>query len=539
MRKLLQLILIVVCVMALLPLYSRFKAAAAPIPPGVYLAGLNLSDMKDPAEVRRHLEPAYSEPIAVYFGDKRLLLRPQEVDLQIEVEQMIAEAGQYLEGTTFIDIALREAFGFDQQRRDVPLRFMLNGEKLRAWLQQAAAAHDGPPTGARLLPPADRMADGGAAAMPPGFVGLYTRDWSWVAGSPGYRLDIDASIPLLVAALTRLEDREAHLVVVETPAHPPTIADLERELDRYLADFPGFAAVYIQDLVRELEVNVDADVAFSGMSTLKIGIITLVLQTLKDGIVPGDQASRDLGQLIDYALGESNNYAANRLLSYLGGGDTNAGARRFTEFMRSLGFRSTYMQSGYDAQVAFSEIPTPGNQRDDWSANPDRNLQTTPAEIGQMLASIYECTQGRGLLVVHYPEDFTPEKCMTALYYISHDEFAEMLWGGLPVPQQAWIIHKHGFAYESHSDVALIWGPTGPYVISVFLFRRGWMDWGTSNTAMKAVSRITWNYFDFEQKTLGLERPEPFILEPPPGYVRLPTDYQYRLVASRGFVDKE
>ena len=245
----------------------------------------------------------------------------------------------------------------------------------------------------------------------------------------------------------------------ETPALPPTMDDLAHELDAYTSSFPGFAAIYVHDLVTDQEGAVDADVSFSGMSTLKIGLVTAAMQRLPRGVHPGDEESILVGQWIDYALGESNNYAANQLLTYLGDGDINAGTRRYTEFMRSLGFESTYMQSGYDLERQLPEIPTPGNQRDDWDTNPDSNLQSTPTEMGRMLSAIYECTLGEGVLIERYPGEITPDECDAVLYYLSHDEFQEMLWAGLPDAARAWIVHKHGFAYESHSDVALVWGP--------------------------------------------------------------------------------
>jgi hypothetical protein len=104
---------------------------------------------------------------------------------------------------------------------------------------------------------------------------------------------------------------------------------------------------------------------------------------------------------------------------------------------------------------------------------------------------------------------------------MDHDEFQEMLWSGLPRIEETWIVHKHGFAFESHSDVALIEGPTGPYVLSLFLYRPGWMDWETSNSAMKDASRIVWNFFEFQKPYLEGEAPPMPELTPPSGYVPL------------------
>lgn len=534
MRKFLRFVAVLVVILAFFPLYTRFKVAAAPVPPGVYLGGMDLSDLKDTQEIRRHLEQVYTAPVDVRFGDARVVLEPEEVDFQVDVDQMVAEAGQYLAGPVLMEIALRQALGFDQRRRDVPVRFMLDNARLRAWLEQTAVAYNHAPSAARLLPPVARWATGGGAAggLPASYVGVYQRDWVWVAGTPGQTLDVEASIPRLVDALTNNETRVAQLAWVETPPPVPTLEDLGRAIDSYLMSFPGFAAVAVHDLQSGQETLVDADVSFSGMSTLKIGLVSALMQQLPNGIAADDEESDLVGQWMDYALGESNNHAANQLLAHLGGGSVDVGAQRFTAFMRSLGFENTYMQSGYDAQVQLAEIPTPGNTRDDWDTNPDHNLQTTTAEMARMLAAIYECTQGRGRLLEVYPDDFTPQECETLLFYMSHDEFQELIWAGLPRPNSAWIVHKHGFAYESHSDVALVWGPAGPYVLSIFLYRSGWMDWQTSNTAMKAISRMVWNFYGFRQTQQASAAPPPMTLQPPPGYSPIK---DYIKVASTGY----
>ena len=535
MRRLATFVVIIVAVLAIFPFYTRFKVSAAPIPPGVTLGGLDLSDLKDASEIGRHLDGVYTAPITVRYNDEQIPLRAEDIDFRVAVDEMVDEAGQYLEGPEFLDIAFRYAVGKEQQQRDIPIRFEMNEEKLRTWLETVAAEHDSDPQSVRLLPPTQRYTETGSANdnLPAGYVGSYTRDWTWVPGRPGYALDVEASIPVVMAAFTRQEGREAGLVLNETPPLPGTLDDLARELDSYTSNFPGFAAIYVHDLVRDEEGVVDADVSFSGMSTLKIGIVTAIMSKLKRGVSSGDEESVMVGQWIDYALGESNNYSANQLLQYLGDGDTSAGARAFTEFMRSLDFESTYMQSGYDFETQLPQIPTPGNQREDWNTNPDSNLQSTPREMGRILSDVYECTQGTGILIERYPDAITPEECDAILYYVSHDEFQEMLWAGLPDAAKAWIVHKHGFAFESHSDVALIWGPAGPYVLSVFLFRQGWMDWETSNETLKGISRITWNFFEFQKEQQGWDGVESIVLKPPSGYV--PVLDSYIPVASTDF----
>jgi hypothetical protein len=542
---------VLVAVLAIFPLYSRLKVEAAPVPPGVRLGGLALSDMKDTAEIRTHLQAAYAAPIEVRFGDRKLALRPEDVNFYLDTDQMLAEAATYLDGAPFVDIAVRSALGLQQRTRNVPARYMLDTASLRSWLEAVAAEHNSEPQRARAIAPPEAeedaadptdafandddgdgqtddvivLSDDEVAAASASIEEAPMADYQWVTGAPGYTLDVEASIAEVVAALSSTGDRVANLVLTETSPPVPTMADLERILDNQTMGFPGFAAVYVHDLLRDDEASVDADVSFSGMSTLKIGIAAAVMRKLPNGIQADDPVGYEVGQWLDYALGESNNYAANLLLRYIGDGNTQNGTRVFTDFMRAIGMESTYMQSGYDVESQLPEIPTPGNQQTEWDADPDTNLQSTPREMGRILSAIFECSENRGLLIETFPGEITPEECAQILFYMTHDQFREMVWGGLPDKDNRWILHKHGFAFESHSDVALVWGPNGPYVISIFLFRQGWMDWATSNSTMKKVSRITWNFFEFQRQqeeaaNPNAEPPPPApALEPPPGYV--------------------
>jgi len=499
-----------VAILSVLPFYTRFKTNAAPIPPGVYLGGLALTELKDTTDIRQHLEGIYNQPIEVRFGEERLGLIPADVGFYLDVEQMIAEARQYLEGSAFVDIAMREAIGLDQRRRDVPIRYMLDIQKIETWLTNVAQEYNRLPKKPRvILPNQDWYAESNEAEslLPTGYTGTYQDQWQWTAGTPGYTMDPDANLSLLVKALTQPETRIVDLILIETAAQPPTMDDLAQSLDSYLLSFPGFGAAYVHDLGSRTEAHVDSGVSFSGMSTLKIAIVATLMGRI-DGLPADDSHSIQLGQWIDFALGESNNFAANMLIREVGDGQMHVGVRRITDFMAQLGLVNTYMQSGYDFKTQLPEIATPGNQHPDWNTNPDSNLQTTTAEMGHLLTAIYDCWQGNGLLYRTFGTALTSQECESILFYMGHDEFQELLWAGLPEPRTAWIVHKHGFAFESHSDVALVWGPPG-------------------NRAMKDISRITWNYFAFQQQHEAAqgeasESKSPIVLQPPPAYVALP-----------------
>ncbi len=512
MQRLITFIIFLVAILALFPLYAHFKTTAAPIPPGVYLGGLELSDLKNIPEIEQHLEGVYAAPIEVDFAAEQLALLPQEVDFHLNVEEMVAEAGKYLQGPPFIDIAVREALGFTQKRRDVAVRFTLNTAKLRAWLVNAAAEHNREPIGAHALPPLERRdtISPTLAISQTSQVEFAKQAWRWEPGIPGYTLDVEKSIPQVIAALARDQQRVAPLALTEIPPAQPNMVDLTQVLSHTLATFPGFAAIYVHDLQNGMEANVDADVAFSGMSTVKLALVTALLEQ-------GNNASAASGQAIDLALYEVDNQRANQLLGQLGNGDLTIGAGKFTDFMHSLGFVNTYMQTGFDGPT-LSPLATPANQRTDWNTKPNPNLQTTAADMGRILSALVECTQGKGLLLQHDPKRFTPQHCLSILFYMSHDQLQDLIWAGLPQPQQTWIVHKHARTAETHGDVALIWGPTGPYVLSIFLYQANWLDLQLSNATMQAISRLTWDFFEL-QKTQGSKPvPPPPRLVPPPGY---------------------
>lgn len=513
MNSFVKFVITLILIFSIFPLYTRYKAAAAPIPPGVHLGGIEMGRVKGVAEAAALLEARNLEPVAVYYADRRLILRPEDVDYRMDVERMVAEATRFLEGPDFVDIAVRNLLGLEQKRRDVPVYATVNPEKLTAWLESVASENNRPPQPARAIPPRWEWAQDDALVASVGFVGAVRSEWQWSVGAPGQSLLLEESVSPILGALSSTDQRTAELHLAETPAGPPTLADLAEVINSFTSDFPGFAAAYVQDIATGEEGAVDADVAFSGMSTMKVAIVT-ALFTRMDGV-----EDVEIGQMIDYALGESNNVAANSVLRRVGDGDIFVGGRRVTEFMRSLGYVNSFIQTGYDDKSQIAQIPTAANQRTDWNTDPDSHLQTTPEDLGRLLGDIYRCTQGEGKLLDLFAGQITPDECQTILFYLSHDEFTELIWGGLPRPSDAWIVHKHGFVNAAHSDVALIWGPTGPYVLTVYLYRKGWMDWETSNTAMKEISRIVWSYFDFQRQLQGITPPEPLVLTAPENYV--------------------
>lgn len=524
--------LLLIVVLSLFPLYSYYKGVAAPIPPGVRLGGVDVTGMKTTDEIRAHLDPIYHELIGVRFQNRLLKLDPDDFGFRVDFEQMVADAGQYLGGWEFVDIAVREAIGLPQQVRNVPVRYTIDTPKLRAWLESVAAELNTAPIAARVI---DAAADATTAAAPtgaqptptpayPATVPQPRRSLQWAPGAPGYAIDIDASLARILAGLTSHDAREVELALRELPPPMPTMADLEPQLVRLLDDYPAFTTVSIIDLQHGDIANVDGDAAFSAMATLRIALAAAVMERLPNGVAASDPDAQQVGQWLDLALGKDPNEAANAALSWLGDGSATVGAQRLTAFVRSLGLENTFIQGEFGG-AAQTPITTPSNQRERPNTRPDANMQTTPADMATLLAAIYQCTQDKGLLRERYTATISPDECATILFYMTHNELRTPVWRGLPEWDNRWIVQRHGLLPAQQGEVALVWGPTGPYVISVFTFNPGLVGWEVANQAVADLSRIVWEFFAFQRTQGGPEAGAPLDLAPPPGYVVVDEEY--------------
>ena len=468
MRKLLRVLLILAIIAAaLLTLpYLRYRRTAGAVPAWVRLGGMEVSG-QTAEQVAEALRRGFEEPVAAYYGDKRILLRPQTVGFAVDVEGMIAEAGQ--RDTVFGLVRYLTEKSLDRQPHtvDVPLRYTLDAAALDAWLAEVAASHDRPP-------------------QPPQPI---VQTMSIAPGKPGQALDMEASRSQMLATLADPSNRTMNLAVAETPAPPIGIQALGDLLKARLDEFPGIASLYLHYLPTGEEIAINGDVAYAGTSTLKIPILEQVYRVMD--APPGVETSK----IISETMMHSGNFTANLMLGKIGDGDWDVGVQRMNQAFKTLGMKNTFMATPYDRKMAVPpRIVTEANSRTDLNTQPDPYMQTTPRDIGMSLQMLVACSEGGGTLIAVYGEQITPAECQQALDFMSLNEMTELLVGGLP--QGAKAVHKHGYVPDTHGDVAAIWGPAGPYVLSVFLYRPTWLEWHISNPTMQEIAKTTWDFFD-------------------------------------------
>jgi beta-lactamase class A len=353
---------------------------------------------------------------------------------------------------------------------EIPLRYSLDRDALDNWLGDVARQYDRPPTPPQPIPAMLQIAP----------------------GQPGRQLDLAVSRERAITALTNPQIRTANLVVREAAPPPVDTGILTQLLQTIAGESSGIVSVFLHQTRTGDEVALNADVAYPGMSTMKVAILVELYMKLT---APPDAVT---SQLIEDMISKSSNVPANELLAIIGDGDAGAGVKRLNTSLNRLGLKNTFMSAPYDQPAPGPHIRTESNSRTDLSTHPDADVQTTARDIGLMLEMLVACGQGGGTLLAAYPDEITQAECQQALEFMKLNEVTDLIVSGLPENTRA--VHKHGYVADTHGDVAAIWGPAGPYVLSVFIYQPPWLEWSASSQMMGNLSKAIWNYFASAQQ---------------------------------------
>ncbi len=284
-------------------------------------------------------------------------------------------------------------------------------------------------------------------------------------------------------------DRQAELVVRVEEAPPLEMAQLKEMLDALLADFDGIPSIFVKDLQTGAELEINPDVAYAGMSVVKIAVMVETYRALDRP--PNVEETK----LLTETMTLSGNFTANLLLrDVIGNGDGYQGVENLTASMHYLGLINTFMATPYDEEVIPPTIVTPANSRTDLNTQPDPYMQTTARDMGLLLEMIYQCSKGGGALMVAYPGAFAPEECQQMLEIMSQNRIDSLIEAGLPPGTQ--VAHKHGWIGDTHADAAIVFSPGGDFVLVVFLYHPEWLEWEISNPLIGRIATATYNFFN-------------------------------------------
>lgn len=457
-------------------------------PGGMTIAGVQVGGV-DPQIASQRVLQVYSSPIEVQYGEAIIHVDPSVVGFELDLDSMIAAADLERTGGSFWGGFWNYLWNRDPSPVEVPLSATISEDRLKAYLQnEISARYDEPPTPAQPIP--------GSTAFAP--------------GAPGRTLDIDRAVRLIEDTLRSPNNRTVALSFQRSSAARPTMQNLEILLQQNItvAGFDGVIGVYLLDLQNGQEIHfamdhgelisVNPDVAFTASSTVKIPI--MVSYFIKYGATALNEQSSNL--LMDM-IRKSENPPADRLMENL---DALKGPLVVTEDMRKIGLENTFLAGFFCSAESpcplLEKIETPANQRKDVSTDPDSFNQTTPSDIGMLLADIYQCAEdGGGALIAAFPDKISSEICQKMVTFLASDKIGVLIEAGVPEGTQ--VAHKHGWisdpsslVIKNISDAAIVYTPGGNYVLVIYAYHPVQTVWEPVSTLFAQMSQAVYNFYN-------------------------------------------
>jgi beta-lactamase class A len=461
-------------------------------PGGMTIAGVPVGGVGPQIASQRVLQ-VYSSPIEVQYGEAIIHVDPTVVGFDLNMDGMIAAADLARTGGSFWGGFWNYLWHRDPDRVEVPLSATIAEERLRAYLQnEISARYDEPPTPAQPIPGST----------------------SFTAGATGRVLDIERSVRLIEDTLRSPTNRVVVLSFQRSAAARPTMQNLEILLQQNitLAGFDGVMGFYLLDLQNGQEIHfamddgelipVNPDVAFTASSTVKIPIMTSYF--IKYGESALDEQTSNL--VLDM-IKKSENPPADRLLEGL---DALRGPLVVTEDMRKIGLQNTFLAgffcSAENPCPLLQRFQTPANQRTDVFTDPDSFNQTTPSDIGMLLADVYQCAEtGGGALIAAFPDKITSRICQQMIAFLATDKIGVLIEAGVPEGTQ--VAHKHGWISEPSSgviqnisDAGIVYTPGGNYVLVIYAYHPVQTVWDPVSALFAQMSQAVYNFYNIRSQ---------------------------------------
>jgi beta-lactamase class A len=465
--------------------YQQFEQSRAFFPAGSKIAGLPVGGLNQQQALDRLIQ-AYGVPVELRYGTSVIQAKPAALGFELDLTSMLAEAEVKRTSLPQWDAFWEYLWERKPGAFDIPLRARVDAERIRAYLKtEIAARYDQPAQVALPLPGSLRF----------------------LPARTGSVLDIEPAVPLINDALFSLTARTVTLKSSSQQPGRPALQNLQVLLRQAvdLSRFDGITEIYLQDMRTKAELHfayqngkmIPADIAFTAASTIKIPIMISTFRRSAEPTPP--EVVNNLAKMIEI----SENDPADWLMKQQ---DVNNGPLEVTKDIQALGLKSTFLAGYfYPGAPLLRKISTPANTRKDYFTDPDPYNQTTPAEMGRLLADIYQCAaDGGGSFAKVFPGQITQAECKQMIEYLVLNKLPVLITAGLPEGTR--IAHKHGWIEEldgmvhTFSDAAIVFTPGGDYVLTVYLWKKNQLLFDTANALTVDLSQAVYNYFNYEVK---------------------------------------
>jgi hypothetical protein len=252
---------------------------------------------------------------------------------------------------------------------------------------------------------------------------------------------------------------------------------------KYEAGTARQGSVYLFDMQTAVDLEVNPNVTYSGVSLSKIAVLVTFYQYLNATNQP--TPTPDQAVLLTKMMLCSDNAAANALLEIVSASPQSAVAglsETMWMFARStLIHRRPFSDDGTPTIVDGPVIP---NNAD---ADPDNQLK--PANLAPLLIHMKYCARSKEENMVIRAGD-----CRRMLALMRANQIGALIEGG--VPEGTPVAHKQGWNQDTHGDAAYVSTPGGDYVLVIVLHQRKFLNYTGSFPVMAEISRIVYNAYN-------------------------------------------
>lgn len=470
-------LILIALVLALIE-WRNYRNSALLLPEGSHWGEVDVSGLTL-EQAEQKVTQIFHSPVELRYRDQRIQTSVEMLGYQLNLAQGRIQWQEFNEQAGYWDYLWRRP----QPPVSLDLEVALDENSARQFLsQQIAARYDDPPEVRLPVPGTTR----------------FTND------DRGYSLDVASSLRQIIEFHPLSDSRFVELVVLEGQPSPVDATMLQAILVQHiqLSGFNGIAEIYIQDLKNNRVVHfamrageiITPEIAFSAASTIKIPILVSALLRAPQPI------EEDLKSLAERMMILSENPPADALMERAIG--STLAPLKVSEDLQKMGFANTFL-AGYFYLGAplLQRFDTPANTRSDVDLRPDVYNQTTPADMGRLLAEMYRCAKNSaGLLIETFNEQINAEKCQLMLDVMLRNNIGVLIEAG--IPEGTPIARKHGWTEEGDgflrtiSDAGIVFAPQTDYVQVIFLHDPLQLLFEPGNALMAQLSQVVFNAFN-------------------------------------------